>query len=153
MNRQQRRQLARDESRGINRAERVVSLPALIDEFTVFDIPQRIFDQISNGSIDAVQGVPVFVDNEGILSEVVPALSGWVFTWQKISDDHHMGLSLVAMEAVYKRLQVNTPLTNLIVAQAKVELNACRAAFRTADRKALMATAKTAQLQILMVPA
>jgi hypothetical protein len=153
MNRAQRRQLDRDVRRNIDRTERVISLPPLLDEFTVFDVPQRIFDQISNGSVDAVQGVPVFVDNEGVLNEVVPALTGWIFTWQKISDDHNMGLSLTAMDVVCKRLNASTPLTNLIVAQAKVELNACRAAFRTADRKALMATAKTAQIQIMMEPA
>jgi hypothetical protein len=150
MNRTQRRQIERDVRRGIDRSERSVSLPPLLDEFTIFDIPQRIFDQISNGSIDAVQGVPVFRDNEGALCEVTPALLGWIVTWEKISHDHHLGLTLLAMTSVCKRLEASTPLTRLIIGQAQVELNACRAAFRLADRKAIMATAKTAQLQILL---
>jgi hypothetical protein len=153
MNRAQRRQVEREKRRGIDRTERVISLPPLLDEFTVFDVPQRILDQISNGSIDAVQGVPVFRDNEGVLNEVTPALSGWIFTWQKISEEHSLNLYLSNLDAICKRLNVNMPLTALMVEYAGLELNACRAAFRKVDRKALMATAKTAQIQIMMEPA
>lgn len=79
MNRELRRKLERDERRGKIHKERVVPLPAAFDEFTVFDMPQSILDQISNGSIDAIQGVPVFRDNTGVWTELMPALEGWIY--------------------------------------------------------------------------
>jgi len=53
MNRTQRRLAERNERRGTVYTERVKPLPALLDEFTVFDMPQTIIDQLKNGAIDA----------------------------------------------------------------------------------------------------
>jgi hypothetical protein len=150
MNRSLKRQLERDFRRGITRTDRVVPLPSLIDEFTVFDIPQRIFDQLSNGAIDAVESVPVFRDNTGVLTEVVPALTGWIFTWQKINDDLALNLNLGDLALVCTALEKNTLITQQNIVDAKLALDACRQTFRICDRKEVMSIAKTAQLQIML---
>ena len=132
-------------------SERVVPLPALLDEFTIFDIPQRIFDQLSNGQIDSVDDVPVFRDNTGQWCEVVPALDGWVFTWEKIAKE--LNLSLIAftsMRILISKLNSGATLSVIDIAAANCELTQCRGIFRKADRTRLMEIAKTAQLQILL---
>jgi hypothetical protein len=151
MNRTQRRQAERNERRGKVYTERVVPLPALLDEFTVFDIPQSIFDQIKNGQIDAVNDVPVFRDNTGELCEVVPALEGWIFTWEKIAKE--LGVSMLAftsMRILLNKLNAGAMLSVIDIAAASCELAQCRGVFRKADRSKLMSIAKTAQLQILL---
>ena len=150
MNRAQKRKSERDTRRGIDRSDRVVSLPPIIDEFTVFDIPQRIFDQISNGSVDAINDIPVFRDNTGELCEVIPALDGWIHTWTKITIDLHLGLGFTSMSILVGRLRNNRELSVIDIAAAKCELNACRKAFRTCNRAEIMSIAKTAQIQIML---
>jgi hypothetical protein len=150
MSRALRRQLERDQRRGINRQDRVVSLPSLLDEFTVFDIPQRIFDQISSGQVDAVNGIPVFRDNTGELCEVVPALQGWIDTWKDISEKLNLSLDLDQMQVICSRLHYSMPITEEQISAARVALRECRIAFRTTDRKQITAIAKTSQIKMLM---
>jgi len=150
MNRTQRRQAERKERRGIVYSERIVPLPALLDEFTVFDMPQSIIDQLTNGTIDAADDVPVFRDNRGEWCEVVPALEGWLFTWKKINSALDLDLHFDAMELLASRLGKNLWLNPPHIEMAAKELQSCRYAFRTADRKEISRIAKTAQIQILM---
>ncbi len=151
MNRAQRRQAERNAKRGIAHTERIVPLPALLDEFTVFDMPQTIFDQIKNGQIDAVDDVPVFRDNTGNLCEVVPALEGWIFTWEKITTELKINnIAFTSMRILLSKLNSNAMLSAIDIAAAGCELNQCRLLFRKCDRTKLMDIAKTAQLQILL---
>jgi hypothetical protein len=150
MNREQRRHTERNQRRGITHVERVIPLPAMLDEFTVFDMPQSILDQISHGSVDAVQGVPVFRDNSGTWCEITPALYGWIFTWAKINNELNLGLKLSALNTVCIRLENCMPITRENIQDALVCLNACRQAFRVSDRQRLTSIAKTAQIQIML---
>lgn len=150
MNRTQRRQMKRDVRRDIDRSERVVPLPALLDEFTIFDIPQTILDRCQAGEIESAAGVPIFRDNTGAWCEVCPALSGWIFTWQKISDSLQLQLDLEAMRRVYKRLNVSMPLTEADISGAQAVLYRLRMVFRRNDRKQIAALARDAQIAILM---
>lgn len=150
MNRAARRQTERNDRRGKVYADRIVPLPAILDEFTVFDMPQTILDQISHGSVDSVQGVPVFRDNSGVWNEITPALSGWIFTWQKLNHDLNLELNLNPLKTICGRLENNVPITKENIRAALQCLNECRAAFRRSDRKKIVDIAKTAQIAILM---
>lgn len=152
MNRAIRRQAAKNERRGITRTERVVQLPALLDEFTVFDMPQCILNQLANGAIDSIQGVPVFKDNAGVWCEVSPALEGWLFTWKKINTDLQLQLDLTALITLHKRLYHAMPITRELVGNALLCLDACRQAFRASNRQEIVRIAKTAQIAIYLEP-
>jgi hypothetical protein len=150
MNRTQRRQAERNERRGISYSERIVPLPALLDEFTVFDMPQSIIDQLTSGAIDAADGVPVFRDNSGQWCEVVPALEGWLLTWRKLNAELNLQLSFYSFTLLSNRLEKGELIDAIHIINAACELRACRHAFRSADRKKIVSIAKTAQIQILM---
>lgn len=152
MNRAQRRQAEKNIRRGITLTERVVPLPALLDEFTVFDMPQSIIDQLKNGSIDCANDVPVFRDNTGQWTEVLPALQGWLFTWRKIRDELNLNLFFGNISLIARCLAKNLTFHPQYIESAAEELHACRLAFRTADRKEIVRIAKNAQLQILLYP-
>lgn len=156
-NRAQRRQAEKNERRGITHTERVVPLPGPLDEFTVFDIPQRVLDQLKNGAIDAVANdddelTPVFRDNTGELTEVIPAMLGWVETWEMISEKLDLSLSLRCLKFLCAGLHREGLITPQLIAAAHEELNACRHIFRTTNRKQIISIAKTAQLKILLEP-
>lgn len=150
MNRTQRRQAERNARRGISYAERVIPLPPLVDEFTIFDIPQSILTQISHGAIDSMQGVPVFRDNTGEWCEVTPALAGWIFTWEKLNAELELRLDLSPLNIICKRLQSFTPITRENIGNALLCLDACRMAFRTNDRQRIAYISKNAQIQLYL---
>ena len=150
MNRAQRRQAERNERRGKIYTERIVPLPALLDEFTVFDMPQSILDQLSNGSVDAVNNKPIFRDNTGQLCEVVPAMEGWIFTWQKIQQKMAEKLDIEPLQIVCNRLKYDMKLTMRHINHAQDALDNCREFFRTNNRAQIASIAKTAQIQILI---
>jgi len=150
MNRAQRRHAERNDRRGKVYTERVVPLPALLDEFTVFDMPQTILDQISHGSVDSIQGVPVFRDNAGVWTEITPSLSGWIFTWQKLNRELSLELNLNPLRTICARLENNVPVTKENIRNALKCLDECRKAFRVSNRQKIVSIAKTAQLQILL---
>lgn len=149
MNRQFRRQHARDQRRGIDRSERVVLLPPAIDEFTIFDIPQTILDRVQSGEIESIRGEPVFKDNHGEWNEVCPALEGWIFTWQRISDEMDLFIDQSALEKLNRKLKYDMPIFEDEIAECQRILTKIRMAFRCADRRKLAAIATEAQRLIL----
>lgn len=150
MNRSQRRQTERDLKRGIDRSDRIVPLPAMLDEFTVFDMPQTIIDQLSHGAIDSVNDEPVFRDNAGHLCAVIPAFEGWIFTWQKIQEKESEKLDLEPLQIVCNRLKYDMKLSKLHIELAQDALDRCREYFRAGNRQAISSIAKTAQIQMLL---
>lgn len=152
MSRHLRRQKERDQRRKIVREGRTIPLPAILDEFTVFDVPQRILDQISNGSIDSHGGVPVFRDGSGLWTEVVPAFEGWIFTWKELNEKLLLGIGgdIEALNAVNKCLHYDMPISLDKIASARLALNACRAVFRKTERDKIVSIAKTAQIKIML---
>lgn len=152
MNRTQRRQLERDHRRGIDRnAGRSVMLPAPIDEFTVFDMPQTLLDKITqSGAIESIQGTVVFRDPAGEWTQLCPALDGWIFTWEKISKDLNVPLDLTPLKRLNKKLYADMPLSKADCDSSRTALHDCRKIFRSCDRRHVMQIAKDAQIAILM---
>lgn len=128
----------------------VVPLPSLLDEFTIFDIPERILSKLRNGEIEALQGRPVFYDNAGDLQEVCPALEGWIFTWQMINDKLGLNLGLAPLRKLHNKLQACMLLTHTDVTQAQAALEHIRAIYRITDRQKIASIAKEAQIAILI---
>lgn len=150
MSRALRRQAERDQRRGITHTPKVLPLPPLFDEFTVFDFPQIMLDKLINGEIEAVQGVPVFYDNHGVLTEICPALEGWIFTWHHINEKLNGHLNLSPLERINNKMRLASPITPNELMQARLCLDNMRKFFRAADRKAICEISKTAQIAILM---
>lgn len=130
--------------------EVVVSLPPMIDEWTIFDCPDRIMQKLKNGEIESYQGRPIFVDNEGEWSDVCAALSGWIFTWQKIVDKLESSASLQGLQIIHNKLHVMMPITIQDLANAEACLNSLRQLFRKSDRQVIKEVAKTAQIAIYL---
>jgi hypothetical protein len=147
MNRAERRALARGKHQ---QPERIVPLPKILDEFTVFDMAQTIIDKISHGEIEAYQGRPVFRDNTGALCEVCPALAGWIETWHSINDRLGTNINLTPLEKLLKRLHNSVPITEAEIHAAADTLHSMRLVFRASDRKVISSIAKTAQIKILL---
>lgn len=150
MNRTQRRQAERDARRGKVYHERVVPLPALLDEFTVFDMPQTMLDKLINGEIESVHGVPVFYDNEGGLNEICPALQGWIYTWQRINEKLNANIDLAPLQCINNKLNADSIITMNEVMAARQSLDGMRKFFRSTDRKAVCEITKTAQIAMLL---
>jgi len=147
MNRAQRRAMMRNKQR---LAERFVPLPALLDEFTIFDMPQTILDKLRNGEIEAYQGRPVFRDNTGAICEICPALSGWIYTWQRINDELGLNINLDPLGRLHNKLQADMPLQLADIEAAETTLTTMRQVFRASDRRQIASIAKTAQIAILI---
>lgn len=130
--------------------ERIVPLPSLMDEFTVFDMPQTIIDNIKNGQIDAYQGKPVFRDNTGQLCEVCPALAGWIETWEMINLQLGTNINLQPLGKLHNKLQADMPLSVPDVTTAEETLRSMRLVFRASDRNLIASIAKSAQIKILL---
>lgn len=150
MNRSQRRQAERDIKRGIMRHDKIIPLPALLDEFTVFDMPQSILDQLANGAVDSINDEPVFRDNSGVLCAVVPAFEGWIFTWQKIQEKQYESFDLEPLQIICNRLKYDMKLTSLHIEMAQEALDRCRSYFRSGNRQDIASIARTAQIQMMI---
>lgn len=145
-------------NRSMRRAEKhkkkvsdvIISLPPMIDEWTVFDIPTRILQSLATGEINAVNGKPVCLDNEGNWCEICPALSGWIFTWQHIGQKMSLNIELSAMVKLHNKLQASMPMQINDVQAAQHEMNELRTFFRKSDRKRIKELAQQAQILILM---
>lgn len=146
MNRQQRRA----EKHRKFQYERTIPLPRMLDEWTIFDCPQRIINTILTGEVPSIMGKPVFLDNQGDWCEVCPALSGWIFTWQRIIDRLGHNASLIALGKLHNKLQADMPLQTSDVHQALDELNILRNIFRQTDRQLIKSIAQDAQIAIFM---
>lgn len=145
MNRAMRRALAKGKR---PEQEKLIPLPSLLEEFTIFDIPQTILSKLRNGEIEAQQGIPVFFDNTGELNEVCPAMAGWIYTWKKLNEKLNLNLWLEPLEKVNNKLHAAIMLTEKDVAQAQAALDSCRAAFRRTDRQAIQRISQDAQIAL-----
>lgn len=128
---------------------KVVSLPALLDEFTVFDHIDTMLMKIGNGYIESVQGVPVFRTNEGKLMQVCPALQGWIETWQMINEKLSLVIPVQHLQKVCNKLHYSTVITERDLNLAKATNAMCKAVFRQ-HRKEITEIAKLAQFKILL---
>lgn len=130
--------------------DNVINLPPLIDEWTVFDCPDRILKKVASGEIESIQGVPVFLDNVGEWCQVCPALSGWIFTWQKIIQELHIDYSMAPLGKIHNKLQANMPCTQQDITEALATLDGLRMVFRSVDRKKIKQIAQDAQIAIFL---
>lgn len=130
-------------------APKVVPLPALLDEFTVFDHIDTLLLKIGNGHIETVQGVPVFRDNEGKLTQVCPALQGWIETWQMINEKLGLVIPIQHFQLICNKLHYDTIITERDLKLATATNAYCKAVFRQ-RRKEITEVAKLAQFKILL---
>lgn len=128
---------------------KVVPLPALLDEFTVFDHIDTMLQKIGNGYIESVQGVPVFRDNEGKLNQVCPALQGWIETWQMINEKLNLVIPVQHLQSICNKLHYAMPITERDLKLATATNAYCKAVFRQ-RRKEITEVAKLAQFKILL---
>jgi len=134
--------------------ERVVPLPRAIDEFVVFDMPQRMLDEIKSDrlSVDA-EGTPVFQDNHGVWQEITPSLAGWIVTWERIlttltpASPH---CSLEGLKEINRNLNDDIDIEPETLALAIAEFEYCRHVFRNSDRSKIQSIAKTSQIAMLI---
>jgi hypothetical protein len=130
--------------------EREVPLPSLIDEFTIFDIPERILKEIANDAVSTMDDVPHFQDNTGTWRETAPCLGGWISTWAHIAKQLDKPLELGAMRAIRDALDKGETIPEETAFKARQELEACRVMFRTNPRKEIQSIAKSAQVGIML---
>jgi len=150
MNRAQRRLAEKQERRGTAYVPKVVPLPFLFDEFTVFDFIDTFLLKLRNGSVDSAQGVPVFRDNEGELTQLCPALLGWIETWEFIHEKIGVDISMLPLQRIHNKLTYVMPISQSEIFAAIVTNEACKKAFRGQNRKLITEAAKLAQFKILM---
>jgi hypothetical protein len=129
---------------------KVVSLPALFDEFTVFDFMETFLQKLKNGYLESVQGVPVFRDNSGELTELCPALMGWIETWEFIFEKIGVNIPMASLRKIHNKLLYNSPLSRAEIYAAEVTNESCKQLFRTSKRKQITEIAKLAQFKILL---
>lgn len=146
-NRAQRRAMANGKTQA---PPKVIALPKLLDEFAIFDFPQILLEKLTNGEIEAVQGVPVFYDDHGVLTQICPALSGWLLTWQRINHKLNANMNLMPLQRIHNKLNACMPISMGEVSAAKQTLTSMRLVFRNSDRQIIKEVAKTAQIAILM---
>lgn len=128
---------------------KVVPLPALLDEFTVFDHIDTMLMKIGNGYIESVQGVPVFRSNEGELTQVCPALQGWIETWQMINEKLGCEIPIKYLQTVCNKLHYSMPINQTDLMMATKTNAICKLEFRK-RRKEITEVAKLAQFKILL---
>lgn len=127
---------------------KIIPLPNMLDEFVVFDTPQRVIEQLKNGSIDASDDIPVFRDNTGQLCQVCPALDGWLYAWRMIISKLNANINLNPLMAINSRLHDNLPINLDMVNSAETVLTQCRHLYRSAPRDQVKQIAKIAQVHI-----
>lgn len=147
MNRIERRRLERDQRRNIDRSYKSVSLPPMVDEFSIFGVYDRIILQLESGFIDAVGNMPIVKDDNGQLCDLCYALRAWIFTWEKIVDGLGIKLDFTPLHKLQKKLDVDMPLHINDVQAAKNCLHLQRMIFRQYDRQKIKVLATAAQKQ------
>lgn len=126
--------------------EKVVPLTFLFQEFSIFDMPQMVIDQICAGSINSIDDIPVFRDNTGEWMEICPALAGWIATWREINPAEPLN----ALHQINLHLHSNTSIPPELTETARQELNACREYYRSADASKIRETAQKCQIRLML---
>ncbi len=134
MNRQLRRQAARQMRRASPRRWQTNGAKARLYEIDfVFSPVERAFSQLARGEIDSVQGRPCFVDQDGILYELAPALRGFASALHRIATAHALDIDFEPVFKLCKKLDASMPLSPEHVAQCEAIIATFRAAYRKMD--------------------
>lgn len=126
--------------------EKVIRLPKLLDEFTIFDTVDRILDAIERDYLEYRDNIPVILGPSGSVVEIIPVMEGWIYTWKKINPK----LDLNPWVVILSKLTSSQDITIHELERAKTAQDACKIYFRGADREKLQSIAKTAQIAIFM---
>lgn len=150
MNRVQRRQAEKDARRGITREVKSLPLPALLDEFAVFEFIEATLNKIKHSALDSIKGVPVFKDEHGEWCQIAPALDGWILAWQDIIDRQSLNIDLQPLQIISKRLAAGVVITHANVDKAFETLAQCRAVFKSTKRKDITKSAQTSLIKLYL---
>lgn len=134
MNRQLRRQAARQKPPAPTRRWQFSgSKPRLHEIDFVFSPVERAFSQLASGEIDSVQGRPCFVDQEGVMYELAPALRGFASALHRISAAHSLDIDFAPVLKLCNRLDASMPITPELVAQCSAIITRFRVAYQKMD--------------------
>ena len=147
MNRQMRRIAARQRE---YKAPTVVPVPALFDEFAVFNDLERVLEKIEHGEIEHANGQPVMMAGDGHWYEIIPALNGWISAWKAFDIKFHLNHDLSALVRLSNCLNYATPIQHSLLDSAKQVLREQRRLFRMIPRDALASAARTEQIRLFL---
>lgn len=147
MNRIERRRLERDQRRNIDRSYKSVSLPPMVDEFSIFGVYDRIILQLESDYINVVGYTPIIKDDNGQICDLCYALKAWIYTWEKIAEGLGIELDLKLLNRLHHRLFALMPLHPNDVQGAKDCLYMQRMIFRQYDRQKIKRLATAGQKQ------
>lgn len=138
--------------------ERVIPLPKLLDEFTVFDPLERLMIALEHNTLSADDNnkfTMTFIN--GTPSQVAEVLAGWNFTWEKIIRDLSLTCDISALKTIVTKLhaletdETSTQyLTIDDISLARSALSRLKIIFRSTARDKLQSIAKTAQIAIFL---
>lgn len=107
----------------------------------------RLLNELRDGEVTAVQGVPMVEHGEELI-EAAPAIHGWVACWDRIEERRRLHLSLPALTRIAKRLDTGSPVPPDLVAQARSTLDACFKAYKRLPLSIIRDCAQTEEIAI-----
>ena len=122
-------------------------LAEIAGAFALIDAAMR---QIASGEVFADEKGTLIFQADGEWCETAPALLGWVDLWQRLSDQHAMGLNMAPLAQLANRLSYDVPLTPEGVEAAKQCVDACRKAYRNMDIHAVKSVVRTQEIAVAM---
>lgn len=127
-----------------------VPIPALFDEFAVFDDIDRMLQKISHGEIEFCDGRPVMMAADGNYYEIVPALQGWISAWKAFIRKFSLDLDQDALIRLCNCLHYSVPIHRSLIKDAKAVVKDQRRLFRTIPRDLLASAARTEQIRLFL---
>jgi hypothetical protein len=130
-------------------AERVIPLPPAIDEWNVFSMQDEFLRKLKKGYLDVVQGDPVFKDHSGEMLQLLPAMAGWIETWEYVERKNQVELKTAAWRKIFNKLYYNSPIRQIEIEALAQSIDLMKQEFRR-DRKNITELAKNMQIKLLM---
>lgn len=96
---------------------------------SVFGIVDAVLRSLESGEIECEMGRPVFRDDDGTWTEVVPALLGWCDAFDRISRAAGIPIDMEPVRRLARRLEYGILLEVAELQTAKALTDRCRAIF------------------------
>jgi hypothetical protein len=124
------------------------NLPNVVDMLRLFDPIYAVFEQLETGEIESINGKPVFLDFEGIYSEISEAMYGWCDCWKRICNDQGIAFDSEPLRKMAAKLQYGTPLELDDVYQGRSVIDFTKRIFMRTPAHILREHAVTEQISI-----
>ena len=155
MNRAQRRVEARAKPlpcmpRYLNRQPGKIIKPWPHEVHRVFAPIEWMFDELRRGEITELAGQAAFRDIDGGWFAAVPALEGWLDTWQRLDHQYRLGIDFAPLQRLASALEHNELMTAGDIEAAYAVIARCREAYREMDVYAVKSVVKTTEIVIAL---